>query len=206
MNLALRITVVAAMLSLACGAMGAERAGGSALAKNGDNTGTLTMRFKGPFRYGQCLRADHGKNQPVTVRKVTFAEKELGNYLLIEFTFNGKKDRDRKISLNVALLDASRNCLASRRETCCDARLSPPKTSNGTEPDVPFLINSHTVPLDKISPQQISELEVSFSDAGAEVATAISGPDGGVSLMHMVNPRIIIQEEEEEKLGVVPQP
>jgi hypothetical protein len=38
--------------------------------------------------------------------------------------------------------------------------------------------------------------------AGKKPTSISTGPDGATSLMKMVNPRIIIQEEEEEKLGI----
>jgi hypothetical protein len=122
------------------------------------------LKFQGPFSYGQELPVENRKESPVTTRSICFSDEELGNYLSIEFSFNGEKDPRRKIDLLVTGKDSVGTVIVRDHVVCNDARI--PRTDRPicTKPEAYFLVNMLNISLDRITPEQISQLEVAFAE------------------------------------------
>ncbi len=123
----------------------------------------LELSFKGPFKYGQELPIENRQNAPVAIKKIAFADHDLGDFLLVEFSFNGKKEPGRKIDLSVLARDDSGRIIFRESVTCFDARI-PPSSQILNEAGAAFSVNMRPISLNQISPVKIASLEMSFSE------------------------------------------
>lgn len=124
----------------------------------------LTLNFQGPFQFNQQLPLEDGSGWPVQLNSVGFDDPDIGNHVAIDFFFQGPKDRRRTLDVTVTARDPSGKVLVQEQVRCHDARdpdLS--QTGHGTEPDTPFLNNYVLVALDQVTPQQIAQLEITFT-------------------------------------------
>lgn len=124
-----------------------------------DKTKPYTLQFTGPFDYSQILLTEE---IPVHIDYICFTEKGNGNYLMLGFTFNGKKDPRRVIILTVTAKDSRGKIIAEDKMRCHDARIPEPKSEMGLET---CLANRVNADMGKIKPDQIAQLEVKFMQA-----------------------------------------